>query len=92
MSILIAVAKTEGPTRGLDWLDAIESTATADYQPYWSARAHLLERIGRLDDARDAYDRAIGLAEEDGVRRWLLAKKLALEAATSPAGKIRKGS
>ncbi|HET6337075.1 MAG TPA: DUF6596 domain-containing protein [Polyangiales bacterium] len=88
----VAVAKTEGPSRGLDRLDAIESTATADYQPYWSARAHLLERIGRHDDARDAYDRAIGLAEEDGVRRWLLAKKQALEATASPSGTIRKGS
>jgi predicted RNA polymerase sigma factor len=49
------------------------------------------ERIGRLDDARDAYDRAVGLADEDSVRRWLLAKQRALEATASPAGTIRKG-
>ncbi|NVB78390.1 MAG: RNA polymerase subunit sigma-70 [Kofleriaceae bacterium] len=72
----VALSQTEGPARGLELLDAIESSD--DYQPYWSARAHLLERIGRLDDARDAYDRAAGLAEDDGVRRWLLAKKRTL--------------
>ena len=75
----VALSKTQGPALGLERLDAIESTATHDYQPYWSARAHLLERIGRRDDARNAYDRAIGLAEEDGVRRWLLAKRRPLD-------------
>jgi len=70
----VALSNTEGPARGLERLDAIEPSAADDYQPYWSARAHLLERLGRLDEARNAYDRAIGLAEEDGVRRWLLAK------------------
>lgn len=69
----IAVAKTEGPARGLALLDAI---SPPDYQPYWSARAHLLAALGR--DARAAYDRAIGLAEDEGVRRWLFAKKSAL--------------
>jgi RNA polymerase sigma-70 factor (ECF subfamily) len=73
----VALSQTEGPARGLALLDAIESS-TVDYQPYWSARAYLLERIGRFDDARDGYDRAAGLAEEDGIRRWLLAKKHAL--------------
>ena len=70
----IALAKTEGASCGLELLDAISSTSTQDYQPYWSARAHLLERLGRTDDARSAYDRAAGLTEDDGVRRWLLAK------------------
>jgi RNA polymerase sigma-70 factor (ECF subfamily) len=79
----IALSKTEGAARGLDLLDAIEA-GSDDYQPYWSARAHLLEQIGRLDDARDAYDRAMGLAEEEGVRRWLLAKQRALGDTAGP--------
>lgn len=87
----VALSKTEGPARGLAGLDAIEPSASEDYQPYWSARAHLLEQIGRFDDARDAYDRAIGLAEEDGVRRWLLGKKRALGAPADPSGVIRNG-
>jgi predicted RNA polymerase sigma factor len=78
----VALSKTAGPARGLELLEALRSTAPEDYQPYWSARAHLLERIGRLEDARDAYDRAVGLAEDDGVRRWLMAKRRALEGTT----------
>jgi predicted RNA polymerase sigma factor len=85
----IALSKTEGAARGLDRLDAIDSSTSDDYQPYWSARAHLLERLGRLDDARDAYDRAAGLAEEDGVRRWLRARKQALGGAAGASDESR---
>lgn len=74
----IALSKTEGLALGLARLDAIESTVKDDYQPYWSARAHLLDLLGRVDDARDAYGRALGLTEDDGVRQWLLARQRAL--------------
>jgi len=74
----VALSKTEGAARGLELLEAIDSTGTKDYQPYWSARAHLLERLGRRGDARNSYDRAAGLAEDNGVRRWLLAKQRAV--------------
>ncbi|WP_394829794.1 RNA polymerase sigma factor [Pendulispora albinea] len=85
----IALSNTEGPARGLERLDAIGSAH--DYQPYWSARAHLLERLGRLDEAREAYNRAAGLAEEDGIRRWLLAKKRALGGTAGASGANRDG-
>jgi len=88
----VALSNTEGPARGLALLDAIEPSASADYQPYWSTRAHLLERVGRRDDARDAYDRAIGLAEEEGVRRWLLAKRRALTGAADREGAKDEGA
>ncbi len=74
----IALSKTEGPARALERLGAIASKRCNDYQPYWAARAHLLERLGRLEEARAAYERASGLTEDDGVRRWLLAKQRAL--------------
>ncbi len=73
----VALSKVEGAERGLETLDALGASA-ADYQPYWSARAHLLERMGELEIAKAAYERAAGLAEEEGVRRWLLAKKRSL--------------
>lgn len=85
----VARSKTEGPACGLELLDAMQSTAPEDYQPYWSARAYLLERLGRWDDARNAYDRATGLAEDDGVRRWLLARQRALGRATSQSHTTR---
>jgi predicted RNA polymerase sigma factor len=85
----VALSKTEGPARGLDLLDALEPALTTDYQPFWSARAHLLALLGRVEDARDAYERAAGLAEEHGVRRWLLAQKRALRGNAQTAGAAR---
>ena len=74
----VALAKTAGPASGLERLDAIASASRDDYQPYWSARANLLEQIGRVEEAREAYERAAGLSDEEVVRRWLLAKQRAL--------------
>jgi RNA polymerase sigma-70 factor, ECF subfamily len=34
-----------------------------------------LQRLGRTSEAVDAYDRAIGLAEDPAVRRFLLRKR-----------------
>lgn len=85
----VALSKTDGPARGLALLDAIKSTAPEDYQPYWSSRAHVLERLGRVAEAREAYDRATGLTEDDGVRRWLLARARALAGITGHSDTIR---
>lgn len=74
----VAVSKSDGPARALARLEAIEPGMRDDYQPYWSACAHLLERLGRGDEAREAYERAAGLSEDEGVRRWLLARGRAL--------------
>ena len=49
--------------------------AVSHYQPYWSVRAHLLQRLGKKREAADAYDRAIGLAEDPAVREFLLQKR-----------------
>jgi RNA polymerase sigma-70 factor (ECF subfamily) len=78
----VARARVDGAQRGIGLLDAIAPPAARDgYQPYWSARAHLLEQLGRLEDARGAYDRAIGLSEDPHVRRFLLGKRRAPGAA-----------
>jgi predicted RNA polymerase sigma factor len=71
----IARSKTEGAARGLELLGAIGSAEVREgYQPYWSARAHLLEQLGRREEARAAYERAVGLTEDAGIRRFLLEK------------------
>ena len=49
-----------------------------DYQPYWAARASLLARTGRLEEAREAYRLAIGLETDEAVRRYLRVCLLAL--------------
>jgi RNA polymerase sigma-70 factor (ECF subfamily) len=70
-----AVAEANGPEAGLAVLDAIESGAVSGYQPYWAVRAHLLQRLGKTSEALEAYDRAIGLAEDSAVREFLLKKR-----------------
>ena len=68
----IAIGETDGPEAGLARLDALADDArVAGYQPYWAARADLLARAGHADAAGAAYQRAIGLASDDAVRRFL---------------------
>jgi predicted RNA polymerase sigma factor len=67
-----AVAEAKGPEAGLAVLESIDRDAVADYQPYWAVRAHLLQRLGKTREAADAYDRAIGLAEDPAVKEFLL--------------------
>jgi predicted RNA polymerase sigma factor len=70
-----AVAEAEAPEAGLAVLDLIAPDAVSHYQPYWAVRAHLLQRLGQKREAADAYDRAIGLAEDPAVREFLLQKR-----------------
>ncbi len=70
-----AIAETNGPEAGLAVLDAIALDDVSGYQPYWAVRAHLLQRLGKTPEALDAYNRAIGLAEDPAVREFLLQKR-----------------
>ena len=70
-----AVAEAVGPEAGLAILDGLDPEAVSAYQPYWAARAHLLQRLGKTSDAINAFDRAIGLAEDPAVRQFLLERR-----------------
>lgn len=70
-----AVAEAHGPETGLAVLDAMDPHDVSGYQPYWAVRGHLLQRLGRAQEAAEAYDRAIGLAEDAAVREFLLLKR-----------------
>jgi RNA polymerase sigma-70 factor (ECF subfamily) len=67
-----AVAEVKGALRGLDLLNQIDAAAVTSYQPYWAVRAHLLKGVNRYSEAVDAFDRALGLADDEAVRRQLL--------------------
>ena len=43
----------------------------ASYHAWHATRADLLRRLGRYDDARAAYDRAIELTDNEAERTWL---------------------
>ncbi|HEY2601505.1 MAG TPA: DUF6596 domain-containing protein, partial [Thermoleophilaceae bacterium] len=64
----VAVAEAEGPEAGLGIVDRLELD---DYQYLHSTRAELLRRLGRADEARDAYTRALALVRDDAERRFL---------------------
>jgi predicted RNA polymerase sigma factor len=70
-----ALAEANGAEQGLATLDAIDQNAVSGYQPYWAVRAHLLQRVGKIQEAQNAYDRAIGLAEDPAVKEFLLKKR-----------------
>jgi len=70
-----AVAEANGPEAGLEHLDKIEVEAVSGYQPYWAVRAHLLQKLGKTAEASDAYDRAIGLAEDPAVKKFLIQRR-----------------
>ena len=74
----VALAETQGAEAGLAALDAQDSKTLSQYQPYWSARAHLLAKCGAVAEAGMAYDRAIGLEIDPAVRRFLQGKKARL--------------
>jgi RNA polymerase sigma-70 factor (ECF subfamily) len=65
----VALAMVKGPQRGLAAIDGIEGLD--DYQHLHSARADLLVRLGRDDEARAAYERALELATNPVERRFL---------------------
>jgi len=68
----IAIAMADGADRALPLLDAIEAGGElSDYRLLAAARADLLRRAGRLDEAAGHYRRAIALAGNDGERRFL---------------------
>jgi RNA polymerase sigma-70 factor (ECF subfamily) len=57
----IAVAELDGPEVGLAAVGRLHE-ALSGYHPYHAARADLLRRLGRKEEASLAYDRAIELA------------------------------
>ena len=72
LSRAVAIAEAEGPQAGLDIVDRLE---LRDYRYLHSTRAELLRRLGRTDEARDAYGEALALVEE-GPERRLLERRL----------------
>jgi predicted RNA polymerase sigma factor len=70
-----ALAEADGTERGLAVLDSMDRDLVSAYQPYWAVRASLLKRLGRSAEASDAYQRAIGLAEDPAIREFLLKRR-----------------
>jgi RNA polymerase sigma-70 factor (ECF subfamily) len=64
----VAIAEAGFPERALE---IVEHLDLDDYQYLHSTRAELLRRLGRSEDARAAYRRALDLARSEPERRFL---------------------
>ena len=68
----VAVAMRDGPAAGLALIDALLAAGQlGGYHLAHAARADLLRRLGRPDDARAAYRRALDLTRQGPERRFL---------------------
>ncbi|WP_223192897.1 RNA polymerase sigma factor [Paenibacillus sedimenti] len=66
-----AVAEGYGMERGFALLESMPRDKIVSYQPYWALTAHLHMQLGRHEEARLAYSRAIGLCEDPSIRQFL---------------------
>jgi RNA polymerase sigma-70 factor (ECF subfamily) len=67
----VAVSYAVGAVEGLELLEAIERGAMEQYAPYHLAQADMLRRLGRENEARACYERALPLAQNEQVRRFI---------------------
>jgi RNA polymerase sigma-70 factor (ECF subfamily) len=65
----VAVAMAQGPESGLALIETIEGLDS--YRHLHSARADLLRRLGRRDEAEEAYERALELTQQQAERGFL---------------------
>src|SRR5437764_1969807 len=68
----VALAMADGPLKGLKLLDQpLLKQELSDYYLFHAARADLLRRVGRMDDASDAYTLALNLCQNERERAFL---------------------
>ena len=73
LSRAVAVAEAEGPEAGLAIVDGLDLDG---YRYLHATRGELLRRLGRTDEAGDAYRRALALIDDDEPERRLLERRL----------------
>ena len=79
----IAIAEVDGPEAGLRIVDRL---GLDDFRYLHSTRAELLRRLGRTDEAHEAYRRARNLTD-DGAERRFLERRLTELAVTAGASR-----
>ncbi|MDX1757188.1 MAG: RNA polymerase sigma factor [Marinobacter sp.] len=77
----VAVAMKHGAADGLALLEALEADGRlAGYHPFHAAKADLLRRLERWDEARQAYQRALTLCGQEPERRFLQRRLAGMDA------------
>jgi RNA polymerase sigma-70 factor, ECF subfamily len=79
LSRAVAVAEEHGPEAGLEIVDRLP---LEDYRYLHSTRGELLRRLGRTEEAGEAYRRALALVHDEAERRLLERRLAELDAST----------
>ena len=77
----VAIAEAQGPQAGLEIVDHLP---LQDYHYLHATRGELLRRLGRTQQAREAYRRALTLVHDDAERRLLQRRLAELDTAADP--------
>ena len=68
----VAIAMRDGPEAGLNHIDAVlQNGELANYYLAHSARADMCRRLGRTDEARASYEKALTLTQQEPERLFL---------------------
>jgi len=68
----VAIARCDGPEAGLRHIDAVlEHGELVNYYLAHSARADMYRRLGRTDEARASYEKALVLTQQEPERQFL---------------------
>ncbi len=68
----VAVAMCDGPEAGLALVEAIlDRGELADYRLAHATRADLCRRLGRVEEAREAYEQALSMTHQETEQRFL---------------------
>ena len=70
----VAVAELDGPDVALAIVDRLEEELVG-YHAYFATRADILRRLGRVEESRAAYDRAIALAGNTAETAYLTRRR-----------------
>jgi RNA polymerase sigma-70 factor (ECF subfamily) len=70
----VAIAELDGPDVALAIVDRLQEELV-DYHAYFAVRADILRRLGRSEESRAAYDRAIALAGNTAETAYLTRRR-----------------
>jgi RNA polymerase sigma-70 factor, ECF subfamily len=76
----VAVSMVDGPARALDLIDSLAARGrVTQYHLLHAARGRLLQKLGRLDEARQAYSAALSTTKLEPERRFLSARLASIQ-------------
>jgi RNA polymerase sigma-70 factor (ECF subfamily) len=76
----VAVSMVDGPARALDLIDSLAARGqVTQYHLLHAARGRLLQKLGRMNEAREAYSAALSTALLEPEQRFLAARIAALQ-------------